>query len=75
VRLLGFPFPHADPDAFAVRGENPDFISAYGVSAHGDFIPLRIRCGDGRAEHAGPTAVRAVRLLHDKAIARRRLNV
>src|ERR1700681_4575563 len=40
VRLLNFPFPHADPDAFATRGENLDFISAYA-----DFIAPPIRCG------------------------------
>jgi hypothetical protein len=39
-RLLNFPFPHADPDAFATRGENLDFISAYA-----DFIAPPIRCG------------------------------
>jgi hypothetical protein len=37
---LNFPFPHADPDAFATRGENLDFISAYA-----DFIAPPIRCG------------------------------
>src|SRR5882672_5251279 len=36
----GFPFSHADPDAFATRGENLDFISAYA-----DFIAPPIRCG------------------------------
>jgi len=54
VRLLDFPFPHADPDAFATRGENLDFISAYA-----DFIapPIRrgvavtaLRCRDGASE-------------------------
>src|SRR4030088_2125380 len=41
VRLLGFPFPMpTHPDAFATRGENLDFISAYG-----DFIAPPIRCG------------------------------
>jgi hypothetical protein len=33
VRLLDFPFSHADPDAFATRREILDFISAYA-----DFI-------------------------------------
>jgi putative flavoprotein involved in K+ transport len=40
VRLPDFPFPHADPDAFATSGEIVDFISAYA-----DFIAAPIRCG------------------------------
>jgi hypothetical protein len=35
-----FPFPDAAPDAFATRGENLDFISAYG-----DLIAPPTRCG------------------------------
>jgi putative flavoprotein involved in K+ transport len=40
VRLPDFPFPHADPDAFATSGEIVDFITAYAT-----FIAAPIRCG------------------------------
>ena len=40
VQLPDFPFPHADPDAFATSAEIVDFLAAYA-----DFIAAPIRCG------------------------------
>jgi putative flavoprotein involved in K+ transport len=40
VRLPDFPFPHADPDAFATSGEIVDFLTAYAA-----FIAAPVRCG------------------------------
>ena len=40
VRLPDFPFPHADPDAFATSRDILDFITAYA-----DFVAPPIRCG------------------------------
>jgi putative flavoprotein involved in K+ transport len=40
VQLPDFPFPHADPDAFATSAEIVDFLNAYA-----DFIAAPIRCG------------------------------
>ncbi len=40
VSLPEFPFPHADPDAFATSGEILDYILAYA-----DFVSPPIRCG------------------------------
>ena len=40
VQLPDFPFPHADPDAFATSAEIVDYLDAYA-----DFIAAPIRCG------------------------------
>src|SRR5438105_5225784 len=40
VRLPDFPFPHADPDAFATAREIADFIDAYAAR-----VAAPIRCG------------------------------
>jgi len=40
VSLPDFPFPHADPDAFATTAEILDYILAYA-----DFVSPPIRCG------------------------------
>src|SRR4051812_8634726 len=40
VRLPDFPFPHADPDAFATAGEITNFIEAYAA-----LVAPPIRCG------------------------------
>ena len=40
VQLPDFPFPHADPEAFATSGEIVDFLTAYA-----DFISAPVRCG------------------------------
>src|ERR1700737_766275 len=40
VRLPDFPFPHADPDAFATSGDILDYVNAYAA-----FVAPPIRCG------------------------------
>jgi len=40
VGLPDFPFPHADPDAFATSGDILDYVSAYAA-----FVAPPIRCG------------------------------
>ena len=40
VALPDFPFPHADPDAFAASGDILDYVSAYAA-----FVAPPIRCG------------------------------
>jgi hypothetical protein len=55
ARLLDFPFPHAEPDAFARLGENLDFISA-----DADFIAPHYGAVMARLDAAGwPTGWRS----------------